>query len=715
MATTQNNYTGNGSNKLFSITFPYLDTADIDVYLNGTLQTVTTQYSFANATTIEFVTAPANGAAVRIDRSTDDSALQATFFPGSSIKAADLNADFDQTLYVVQEINNKAVKIDDPLYVDKTYVDNLALAAVPDGDRGDITVSGTGTVWSIDAGAIVNADINASAGIEATKLAFTQAGTGAVSRTIDSKFKDIVYAKDFGGTWDGTADDTAAVQRALDAVPTNSVLRIQGNIRLLQNVYLYNKSNVIIDFCGSNVSFASKNLILLSNCTNVSIINIGSATCTNTSTSSTNRPAGNTVAASYFDYAMCAYQCTRFTLQDCLINLAGALPVMVTQGSNNKIVNNVIGGGGDNSIYAFNTSDILVSGNIVKDTPQGRHICLHRLARATVTGNIVTGGAGFGIALVGASNSVVSSNTISNITQDTILSSKAGIAIEGNEAADLIAGEVTAANANLFLVYPTNSAYSRNNTVTGNTIIGTGIGIQVGVGPNGNYGINIISSNQIINVETGIQVITASGAHSLLSNSIKQCTNAGILVSGTVSNLRIASNILDTTNTSNTGYKAIHKGGSASIGTSVIIQANIYASAVRSNITVTEASYVSDWPETSALSVLTQGEATIIAADGGGLTADAVNFQNILDLTSYLSSTSLVHITFSMGQGDRHPIPMYLGTYNAANTTNYSINKTVSSTEDIRVSGNYLQVKLPNSGVLGYGAVWRAIVVINKP
>jgi hypothetical protein len=69
MATTSNTYTGNGSNKLFSITFPYLDTSDIDVYLNGTLQTIITQYTFANATTVEFVAAPANGAAILLDRS----------------------------------------------------------------------------------------------------------------------------------------------------------------------------------------------------------------------------------------------------------------------------------------------------------------------------------------------------------------------------------------------------------------------------------------------------------------------------------------------------------------------------------------------------------------------------------------------------------------------------------------------------------------------
>lgn len=104
MAITNNTYTGNGSNKLFSITFPYLDTTDIDVYLNGTLQTITTHYFFANATTVEFVTAPANGVSVRIQRDTDNTGNKSTFFPGSSIRAADLNENFDQALYVRQEL-----------------------------------------------------------------------------------------------------------------------------------------------------------------------------------------------------------------------------------------------------------------------------------------------------------------------------------------------------------------------------------------------------------------------------------------------------------------------------------------------------------------------------------------------------------------------------------------------------------------------------------
>lgn len=105
MAVTQNTYTGNGSTVLYSFTFPYLETTDIKVSVNGT---VVTTYTFANATTIQFNTAPANGAAIRIYRQTDDSALPATFYSGSAIRSADLNDNFTQNLYVTQESTNNA-------------------------------------------------------------------------------------------------------------------------------------------------------------------------------------------------------------------------------------------------------------------------------------------------------------------------------------------------------------------------------------------------------------------------------------------------------------------------------------------------------------------------------------------------------------------------------------------------------------------------------
>jgi hypothetical protein len=60
---------------------------------------------------------------------------------------------------------------------------------------------------------------------------FIQAGTGAVQRTVESKLQDVVSVKDFGAVGDGVANDTAAIQAALNyAISQNKPLHFGPGI-----------------------------------------------------------------------------------------------------------------------------------------------------------------------------------------------------------------------------------------------------------------------------------------------------------------------------------------------------------------------------------------------------------------------------------------------------------------------------------------------------
>jgi hypothetical protein len=208
MAITENKYTGDGTTVLYSFTFPYLEVTDIKVSLDGAN---TTAYTLANATQIQFNTAPANGAAIRIFRQTDDEQLAATFYSGSAIRARDLNDNFTQNLYVTQESNREAATAISTAGGAVTTA-NAATATANSAVSTANAATVTANTAASDAAAAVStantASTNASAAVATANTASTNA-SAAVS-TANSAAADAATAISTANGAVSTANSAAA-------------------------------------------------------------------------------------------------------------------------------------------------------------------------------------------------------------------------------------------------------------------------------------------------------------------------------------------------------------------------------------------------------------------------------------------------------------------------------------------------------------------------
>ena len=102
MAYSHVTYTGDGTTQDYIVPFPYLKISDIKVSLDGIEQNLLA-YSWHTTGTIRFVTAPPNGASIRIQRITDKVTPAVDFRDGSTLTEADLDLAVTQLLYIAQE------------------------------------------------------------------------------------------------------------------------------------------------------------------------------------------------------------------------------------------------------------------------------------------------------------------------------------------------------------------------------------------------------------------------------------------------------------------------------------------------------------------------------------------------------------------------------------------------------------------------------------
>lgn len=102
MAFARDVYTATGSQTDFTVSYDYRSTDDIKVYQNGTLLTITTDYTFPNATTVRLVTGATLDDTIVLERATSQTVTLVDFTVGT-LTESDLDLAKDQAFYMAQE------------------------------------------------------------------------------------------------------------------------------------------------------------------------------------------------------------------------------------------------------------------------------------------------------------------------------------------------------------------------------------------------------------------------------------------------------------------------------------------------------------------------------------------------------------------------------------------------------------------------------------
>jgi len=225
-------YTATASQTVFTVPFEFLANADLAVYVNGTLKTLTTDYTLTGANTtgggsLTFVTGRTAGDIVTILSNLAYSRDTNKYTKYGLLPAEVLEADFDAL-----QVQAKQLALADQFALRAPLTDtgspSMTLPAVATraskvlgfDSSGNPTASSS-TVTAMDAAVTaINTIAGASSGSSAS-ISHIASGTGATVTTVQAKLREEVSVKDFGAVGDGTTNDTTAIQAAVTYAANN--------------------------------------------------------------------------------------------------------------------------------------------------------------------------------------------------------------------------------------------------------------------------------------------------------------------------------------------------------------------------------------------------------------------------------------------------------------------------------------------------------------
>ena len=241
-------YEADGSAVNFSLTFPYLLEEHISVFKNGVLQTLTTDWSWLNASEIQMVVAPADGDLITIKRNTQNTERFVNFEDGGVLRETTLDLDSNQLFYLSQEAidttnfnlainstdstidaqNNKIINLANGTTstdaVNKAQLDAVQAIA----DTADTNASTALSTANGLAASIATANANASAAIVTADTAQATADAAVVTAdaaqsTADGLAASIATANANASAAVITADAAAAAVAAAQADATQAL------------------------------------------------------------------------------------------------------------------------------------------------------------------------------------------------------------------------------------------------------------------------------------------------------------------------------------------------------------------------------------------------------------------------------------------------------------------------------------------------------------
>ena len=213
---TRVTYTASGSSDTFAYPFRILSSADLLVYVDDVLQTLTTDYTVTGVDAedggnVVFTADPDADATVVIMRNMDYGRTEFDYQVSGSFRAETINRDLDSLALQIQQLAEKISRA--PLLSVATVLAGLAFPSPGAGQY---------IRWNNDGTALEAVSSTVSSGT------FLASGAGAIEREANAKMGDTIDGRDYGVVGNGIADDTAAITAALAATPEYGTLRLSG-------------------------------------------------------------------------------------------------------------------------------------------------------------------------------------------------------------------------------------------------------------------------------------------------------------------------------------------------------------------------------------------------------------------------------------------------------------------------------------------------------